>query len=250
MGCLRLPVALGSIFFGFSYLVVAVVFLFSGRIENRPTTLSVESAEKDGFPERAYLRVTGGYVVLSEAEIALKFDKSELLYITAPVVSESLWEAWKVSTEKGETLDAGPVRLFVAFDTKQAALLWPEAKKRALAGDPLGLPTVKMDVVGETQRAEDTVFKPNDFKGPTTNLDWEPVRVLKFKRHFNSLGTVAKNFGIALGLFVLAGAALFYSGPKWKVKVGDSYTFTGDEPPKERIEVGDTHVFTDDGDGD
>jgi hypothetical protein len=223
---LRLLVGIFSAFFGVLFLVVVAVILFTGRLELRPTSLTIESAEDEGFPDAEFIRVIGGHIVFSEAEIDLSFNEDELLYVTAPVVSDSLRKEWQATGADGERLDASRLRLMVTFDGERFRKLWPEEASRILGGEPHELTTVQMDVQGESELSKFMTFKPSDFDSRTDGFDWEQARAVTHGRHFNGPGTIVKYVVYAAGLFVFALVVIMYGAPAPPKQVGDQYKFT------------------------
>jgi hypothetical protein len=210
---MRLAFAFGSGLIGILYLALAITPMATGKIEIRPTVVSIDKAESEGFPEARYLNVTGGYVVFSQADLKMEGREGqsrELDRLTAPVVSESLLKQWQTALEQGQPLDASRLRLLVSFNAEQVARLWPELKKRVEAGTAPARPPVRMDVVGETIPAEYMVYKPHELQGRSKDFDLKQIRWLRHERHFNSLGRFLKNLAIGLGLIGLSIAAFWY----------------------------------------
>jgi hypothetical protein len=207
MGTMRLAVAFGAGFVGILYLLLAITPLASGQIEVRPTPLSIDMAEADGFPEPWYLEITGGYIVFSEGDVQWEdedAEERELRRLTVPVVSAALLEDWNVSAEEGDSLDASQFRLLASFNGEQVARLWPEVMDLIEDDQSLEVPPVRMALVGDTEPAKFMVYKPYEFEEHTKNFDWEKVRWLRFERHFQSPGRFVKNLLVGIGLLLIA----------------------------------------------
>ena len=213
MGTIRLAFAFGAVLLGVLYLALAVGPLATGAIEWRPTSLSIDTAQSEGFPESWYLEVTDGWIVLSLADLKLKGgdgEKPELWRLTVPVVNESLWAQWQTSIEQGDKLDASGCLLLASFQAEQVMRLWPEVVERVANGQPLDLPPVKMTLVGDTELVEHMVFRPYDFIDRTADFDPKKARWLRFERHFDSPGRCVKNLAIGIGLLLVGLAAFRY----------------------------------------
>jgi hypothetical protein len=213
LGTTRLAVAFGAGLIALLHLALAINPLVMGMIEVWPTSLSIDTAESEGFPEPWYLEVTDGYIVFAKAEVHLKNEDSdppELFRLTVPVVSASRLEQWQASIEQGEPPDASQLRLLASFNAEQVAELWPDVVARIESSQPLDLPPVQMTLKGDTELAKHMVFKPYDIKDGTENLDWEQMRWLRFERHFHSPGRFLKNLVIGVVLLAVAFAAFKY----------------------------------------
>lgn len=211
MGTMRLMVSFGAGLIGILYLVLPINSLVTGKVEIRPTSLSIDEAESEGFPERWYLEVTNGYVVFSEGDIQWEdehAEERELRRLTVPVVSERLLQDWKASSEQDGLLDASQFRVLASFNREQVARLWPGVLDLLQNGQPLDVAPAKLALTGDSEPAKFMVYKPYDFKQHTKNFDWEKVRWLRFERHFYSPARIVKNLLIG-SVLVCIGIVVF-----------------------------------------
>lgn len=207
MSAIRLAIGIGAGMMGILYMTVALVPLLTGTIELNPTSLSIDSAESEGFPEVDYLEVTGGYMVFADADVRLEDDDAKppvLSRLTVAVVSESLLAQWQADTEHDELPYAAQCRLLVSFEADQVAQRWPELLDQITNGDFEALPPVKMTLTGETIPADLMVFKPIGFESQVGKFNWEQARWLRFERHFNSAGRAVKNIAIGIAWLLLS----------------------------------------------
>ena len=213
MGTTRLAVAFVAGFIALAYLAVWVTPLVKGRIEVSATEVSIDRIEAEGFPDAAYLKVTGGYLVFAEgdAEVAGIRDKGEaskaqgeLHHLTVPVVSGPQWEEWQQNLQRDEPIYASRLRLAVRFRGEHVARLWPELKERAESGETLDSEPIQMDVVGETEPMRFLLSEPLQSHPQNSSLDVGQMRGLRFEKHHNSLGNLLKGLAIGLGLLTLS----------------------------------------------
>lgn len=223
LGVARIMISLGSGFVALIYLIIAVLLHGPELTELKPTLLSIEIAENEGFPDRAFFEVTGGNVVFSAAQFALAENKDNFRTITVPVISDALWSAWQADKASGKALNAGSVKLLVDFDGEDLANLWSGAK--AKADHSFDLFTLKMDVTGRSEAMQETWVDRKQLAYFTETIDWNQLYVLDFKRHDRAVWNFAKKFGTALGLAGISAFVLLYRRPKRKLKVGDTYRF-------------------------
>lgn len=213
MGTMRLMVVFGGGLIGIMFLVLAGAPLFSGQVEIGPTTVSIDAIETEGFPEAQYLKVTDAQLLFAAPYLKMsggKNDPKELSRLTVPAVSKTELRKWEAALAKDEKVDASQFRLFVSFEGKQVAKLWPELKKRAEAGESLDKEPLTMELVGDTELAKNMVFKPYDITDRMKNYDQDQTRWLRYKRHFWSLGRVVKNAAIGVILLLIAVAMFRY----------------------------------------
>jgi len=208
MGTTRLAFAFGTGLIGILYLILGLTPVVTRTIEIKPTSLSIETVESDGFPEAEYLEITGGYLVFSEADVRLEDDDAEppvLARLTLPVISESQLSDWKADTKNEELPDASRCRLLVSFEADQVIERWPDLAVQIARSDFETLPPVQMTVKGESTLVEYMVFDPWGFTRQVFNFNEDHARWIRHDRHFNSAGRAAKNILIAVGLLVLSG---------------------------------------------
>jgi hypothetical protein len=202
-GTIRLAIVGLSGFLGFIYLISWISPLSAGQIEIWPTEISIDQIENSGFPEAGHLTVKDAYILFSEADIRVKNRGTEISYLSVPAVSRSLLEKWEAQKKQKKFIDASRFRLFVVFSGEQAARLWPSAELLNEKDRRKQTP-VKMDLTGDTEPSKYWSFRPMKSNFPKKNLDWEKVRVLRFERHFHSLGRSIKDFAISVGLLALS----------------------------------------------
>lgn len=213
MGFARWVTLLAAALIGIAYLVVGLVPLLTHGLDLEPVEVSIEAFERGEAADAEYLRVTGGAVVFSEADMFLRKTPDEngrrLFSITAPVVSPAVLGGWKEALKRGDPIDASGMRLAVQFRAEQAEERWPGFVQLAEAGTLEKLPTVGLDVIGETGPLRFLLASP--VKSPTIpgSLDPDRVRGMRFEKYASSLGnTLMKLFwafvwlAIAFGLFV------------------------------------------------
>lgn len=211
MGTGRLMTAFAAGFVALAYLAVWVVPLVTGRIEITATEVSIEQIEAQGFPDASYLKVTGGYLIFAEGDADVRDlhdnhraskKQGELRSLTVPVVSKSQWDEWRKDLRREEPIDASRLRLAVYFRGEQVARLWPKLKQQAEAGNDLDLPPSQMTLTGETEPMKFLLSEPLRSRSRKDSLKLQQMRGLRFDKHHNSLGNLAK--GLAIGLALLA----------------------------------------------
>ncbi len=219
MGTTRLMTAFVAGFIALAYLAVWVVPLVKGRIEITATEVSIERIEAEGFPDASYLKVTGGYLIFAEADADVwdlddndeaSKTRGELHDLTVPIVSKSQLDEWQAHLQRNEPIDASRLRLAVYFRGEQVARLWPKLKQQAEAGKDLDLPPIQMTVTGETEPMKFLLSDPLQSRPRKGSLDLEQMRGLRFDKHHNSLGNLAKGLVIGLGLLTFSIAVLRY----------------------------------------
>jgi hypothetical protein len=199
-------------FIALAYLSAWVVPLVTGRIEITATEVSIDRIEAEGFPDASYLKVTGGYLIVSEgdADVRLHHEQGELHDLTVPVVSKSQWDEWQTQLQRDEPIDASRLRLAVKFRGEQVAQLWPELKQLAENGSDLDLPPIQMTLIGETEPMKFLLSDPLQSRPRKDSLDLEAIRGMRFEKHYHSLGNLVKGLVIALGLLTFSIAVLVY----------------------------------------
>ncbi len=219
MGTTRLMTAFLAGFIALAYLAVWIVPLVKGRIEITATEVSIDRIEAEGFPDASYLKVTGGYLIFAEADADVsdldgndKVSKAQgkLHDLTVPVVSNSQWEEWQAHLQRNEPIDASRLRLAVYFRGEQVARLWPKLKQQAEAGKDLDLPPIQMTLTGETEPMKFLLSDPLQSRSRKDSLDLEQIRGLRFDKHHNSLGNLARGLVIGLGLLAFSITVLRY----------------------------------------
>lgn len=206
----RLAIGFCAGLMGVFYLTLALVPLLTGTIELKPTSLSIDAVESEGFPEANYLIVTDGYIVFADADVRLEDDDATppvIARLTVPVISESLLAEWQADTDHGELPDASRCRLLASFEGEQVAQRWPELAEQIANGDFEELPPVAMTLTGDTVPVDQIVFTPWGLYKQVSHFDQEQARWLRFERHFNSLERAVKNLAIGIGLLLLSLAA-------------------------------------------
>ena len=208
-GTIRLAIIGLSGFFGVVYLILWISPLVTGKIEIRPTEISIDQIETNGFPDAEHLTVKDAYPVFSEANIQVKNKGTEISYVTVPVVSRSLFEKWNAQKEHKEPIDASRFRLFAVFNSEQVTHFWPDAKLLADNKESQKQASAPITITGDTGPAAYWFYKPMKSGFPKKNLDWKKVRCLKLEEHVHSLGRNVKHFiyaglFLALSLFVIS----------------------------------------------
>ena len=95
-------------FVGIAYLAVGLVRLVNG-IQLEPVEVQIGDFERGVSANAEYLRVTGGAVVFSQADMHLRKTPDEngrrLVSIAAPVVSPEMLTSWNEALKRGEIGD-------------------------------------------------------------------------------------------------------------------------------------------------
>jgi hypothetical protein len=113
-------------------------------------------------------------------------------------------EKWRTNEEQDEKLDASQFRLLASFDAEQVGRLWPELKACVKDEQPVDKAPVQMTLTGDTEPGEHILHKPHQFEQQTIGLDWEQLRLMRFERHFHSLGRLLKDILVGIVLLTIA----------------------------------------------
>ena len=194
---------------GIAYLVVWLTPVLSGKIEIRPTAMTIEQIESHGFPQACYLTVTDGFPVFAEASMEEENREKNLSYLAVPVVSRTTWKKWQLNRQNKEPLDASPFRLFAVFTGTEAGKFWPGSTSLQDMEKAWQQSGQAMTLTGETGKARHVfITKPMDSSPVKQRIDWNRVRYLKVNKQVNSLKRSIQLFCYALFWLTLSGLSL------------------------------------------
>lgn len=190
---------------GLGYVVIAVTLLVSGKIEAFPTQVTVAELEAGAGLDARYLRVTGGRLLLPEAEGHRWNEETEWRTVFVPVVSERLMREWADAREAGEAFDASRVRLMARIEPPRLAETWPQAWDEAAGRGRSDATVVPAELQGEAQFGPEIVVRPRGFKERARGFDWDYVWLLEYEKHFFSPMTVLMHMAKGLPLVIFTG---------------------------------------------